>query len=103
MEKRPVCFSVSAIEEIQKEFGDLNNMGKGLTKQDLGVIDRVLTILLNAGERYCKGMGIDCPPPLKCRPADLLDAHEAADIVHEIFKAIQNDSERSVEVVSKNA
>lgn len=101
-EKRPICFSLSAIEDIQKEFGGLENMGSGLSSNNISAVDKVLGILFDAGRRYCEGVGIDCPAPLKCRPADLMDAQEAAQIVHKIYEAMQKDSSRDVEVASKN-
>ena len=100
-EKRPVCFSLSAIEDIQDAFGGLDEMRDGLVSGKIKVINTVLEILLRAGEAYCKGMGIDCPPPLKCRPADLIDATDAS-IVTQIFEAINDDSERSIETQGKN-
>lgn len=101
-EKHPVCFSLSAIEAIEEEFGSLDEMRDGLTKGSVKAINSVLEIMLDAGRAYCNGMGIDCPPRLKCRPADLIDVSDT-DVVKDIFAVMSGDSERSVEVRSKNA
>lgn len=100
-EKRPVCFSLSAIEEIEEKFGGLDKMRDGLTKGKVKTITTVLEIMLRAGENYCKGMGIDCPPPLKCRPSDLIDVRDKS-VVEQIFAAISADSERDIELSGKN-
>lgn len=101
-EKHPVCFSLSAIEDIEDEFGSLDQMREDLTNGKIKAINTVLEIMLNAGRAYCVGMGMECPPRLKCRPADLIDVTDS-DVVKDIFAVIGGDSERSVEVRSKNA
>lgn len=101
-EKHPVCFSLSAIEEIEDEFGSLDQMREDLTNGKIKAINTVLEIMLNAGRAYCVGMGMECPPRLKCRPADLIDVTDS-DVVKDIFAVIGGDSERTVEVRSKNA
>lgn len=101
-EKHPVCFSLSAIESIEDEFGSLDTMRDGLAKGSVKAINTVLEIMLEAGRAYCLGMGMDCPPKLRCRPADLIDVTDT-DVVKDIFAVISGDSERSVEVRSKNA
>lgn len=100
-EKRPVCFSLSAIEDIEEAFGGLDAMQKQLVAGKVKAINTVLEIMLRAGEAYCKGMDIPCPPPLKCRPADLIDVRDGS-IVHQIFDAIQGDTERDIETQRKN-
>ena len=95
-EKRPVCFSLSAIEEIMDEFGSLDKMKTELTGGNVRAINRVLEIMLDAGAAYCKGMGIDCPPKLQCRPGDLIGVGDTG-VMTQIFEAIREDSERSVE------
>lgn len=101
-EKHPVCFSLSAIEAIEDEFGSLDKMRDGLTKGSIKAINTVLEIMLNAGRAYCIGMGIELPEKMKCRPSDLIDVTDT-DIVKDIFSVINDDSERTVEVRSKNA
>lgn len=101
-EKRPVCFSLSAIERIQDEFGGLDEMRDALVEGKVSAINTVLDIMLSAGEAYCRGMDIPCPPTLKCRPGDLIDVSDK-EIVSEIFAAMANDAQRGVETKdSKN-
>ena len=101
-EKHPACFSLSAIEAIEDEFGSLDKMREDLASGSIKAINSVLEIMLDAGRAYCTGMGMDLPPKLKCRPADLIDVTDT-EVVHDIFAVISGDSERSVEVRSKNA
>lgn len=100
-EKHPACFSLSAIEEIEDEFGSLDKMVKELNAGKVKAVGKVLDIMLRAGRAYCTGMGIVCPPPLKCKPADLIDVTDAS-IITDIFSVINNDTERTVEAKSKN-
>ena len=101
-EKHPVCFSLSAIEAIEDEFGSLDTMREDLAKGSVKAINSVLEIMIDAGRAYCIGMGMDCPPKLKCRPADLIDVTDT-NVVEEIFAVMSGDAERTVEVRSKNA
>lgn len=96
-EKRPVCFSLSAIEAIEDEFGSLDGMREALTAGKVSAINKVLETMLRAGRAYCEGTGTECPPPLKCRPGDLIDATDT-EIVAQIFSAMTNDTGRTVEV-----
>ena len=97
-----MCFSLSAIEAIEDEFGSLDEMRDGLVKGKVKTINAVLEIMIDAGRAYCIGMGEEVPPRLKCRPSDLIDVRDP-DIVKNIFAVISGDTERTVEVRSKNA
>lgn len=102
----PLCFSLAASEKISDEFGGFEEMQQQLSGKDTGklakAIDKVLMILMDAGQTYCKMAGIECPPPLECRPADLIDISDPESI-RAIFSAISTSNEREVEVASKNA
>lgn len=104
--KYPLVFSLAASEKISDAFGGFDKMQKSLTTTDTGklakTIDTMLSILMDAGQKYCKMAGIECPPPLDCRPADLIDISDPT-AVSAIFTAISASNEREVEVVSKNA
>ena len=100
-EKRPVCFSLSAIEDIEDEFGGLDEMKKALLAGKVKAINKVLEIMLRSGEAYCRGMDLPCPPPLKCRPGDLVDVRDQS-VISQIFDAIKSDSERNIETQGKN-
>lgn len=99
--KRPVCFSLAAAEEFEKEFGSLTDMNEALVNGKAAAINKILDIMFRAGTIYCNEVGMECPPPLKCRPADLIDVRDKT-IVSQIFAALSQDSERTVEVKSKN-
>ena len=100
--KRPVVFSMRAVKNIQDAFGGMEKMSEGVIDRDIGIVSRVLEILLDAGQAYCEGTGTECPPPLKCPPADIMDISETQAAVEMIFEVIKADSERTVEVSSKN-
>lgn len=100
-EKHPVCFSLSAIEAIEEEFGSLDNMREGLVGGKVKAINRVLEIMIDAGRAYCAAMDLKCPPKLKCRPGDLIDITDG-DIVKDILGAMAADGERKIETKGKN-
>lgn len=104
-EKHPMCFSLSAVEALTDEFGDLENMRKAIAEngnmaEQIKATNKVLEVLLDAGRKYCKEMGIDLPPAIKCRPADLIDITDPS-AVQAIFSTISTNSEREVEAKSK--
>lgn len=100
----PLCFSLSAAEEIEEKLGSLSDLGEVIVTNgspNVKAVDTMLMILMEAGQRYCKAAGIECPPPLPCRPADVIDLSDPA-AVNAIFAAVSNGKEREVEAVSKN-
>lgn len=105
-EKHPLCFSLSATEEICEKFGSLDGMGKALEEDDfktrIGNIDSILTILMKGGRRYCEVMGQELPLPLPCRPADVLGVFDK-DAIAAIRETISRDSARTVEAKPKKA
>lgn len=105
-ERHPLCFSLTAIESISEEWGDMDGMSKAISDTEnlagkLNAINRLLEILIAAGRRYGEMVGMELPPPLKCRPGDLIDITDS-DAISNIFAAITNDSKRDVEAASKN-
>lgn len=104
-EKHPMCFSLSAVEALCDEFGDLENMRKAVTDsgtlaEQIKATNTVMSVLIDAGRKYCAEMGIELPPAIKCRPADLIDITDPS-AVQAIFSTISSDSEREVEARSK--
>lgn len=99
----PICFSGAAIEDIVAAFGGMEAMSEGLLGQDITVVGKVITILINAGSEYCRMMDLEYPPTPKGRIMALVGIKEMKDMVEQIFTAMTEDSERSVEVRSKNA
>ena len=96
-EGRPVCFSATAIEEIYEGFGDFVKWQESLTSGDVKAINKTLEIAFRAGELYCKGFDIECPPPLKCRPSDIILFQDLNRIVEELFEAFVEDTKREIE------
>ena len=106
-EKHPMCFSLSAVEALCDEFGDIKELPARLKSGTLGdqakTLDKILCILLNAGRKYCEIAGEELPEKLKCRPADVLDISEMKDSIAGVFEIFANDAKREVEAKTKNA
>ena len=104
-ELHPLCFNLSATEEIIDAFGTMEAMQDAVVGDDvlrkIKAIDTVLSILLRAGRRYCNEMGIEMPPEIRCRPGDLLDVTDPKAITA-IFEALSAGSEREIEAAPKN-
>ncbi len=100
----PLCFSLTASQELSDAFGGLDKMTKELTGKDMGkmvkAVNITLTALMKAGRIYCEAVGQECPEPLPCSPCDVIDMTDPESI-KAIFAAINGDSERTVE--TKNA
>lgn len=106
--KHPLRLSLGAAEKLSEEFGSLDAMEGALLGKDIPqaesirIIDRVLTILMEAGRIYASASGEELPPKLTCRPVDLIDAGDPA-ALQSILAAMTNDTDRTVETVAKNA
>ena len=98
----PLCWSLAVTEKLTDEFGSLESAMDAAKDGSIKVICRMLDLLLEAGQNYCKVAGIECPPPLPCRAADVIDVSEP-EAVTQVFKAMAAGNERKVEVVEKNA
>jgi len=98
----PLCFSLSATEKLTEEFGSLENMQSAMGENSVKAITKILDVLLEAGQKYCSVAGIECPPPLPCRAADVIDLSDP-EAVTAIFRAMKAGNDREVEVAEKNA
>lgn len=105
-EKHPLCFSLSAMEHVVEEFGDIESMFSKMQSDNMGerihTITTLLNILIDSGRKYCDLMGIEMPPPIRGNVGDLIDVTDA-DAIRAIFNVITNDTQRTVEAKSKNA
>ena len=105
-EQHPMCFSLTASEELSSEFGGLEKMQNALESRDIAqvakAVDKVLACLLKAGRIYVGATGGQLPAELPCRPADLIDVTDG-EAVRAIFTAISADTARTVETKTKNA
>lgn len=105
--KHPLRLSLGASEKISDEFGSLDSMQKSLLNKDISqgdsirIIDRVLTILMEAGRIYASACGDELPPELTCRPVDLIDASDPV-AIQAIISAMKDDTDRTVETEVKN-
>jgi len=103
--KYPLCFSLAASQKISDEFGGMDKMQEALGSGDIGkmahAVDVVLSTLMDAGQIYCRMANMECPEPLSCRPADVIDLSDP-EAIKTIFAAMAVGSERDVEVASKN-
>ena len=103
-EEYPIVFNGYALREIQNKFGKLANLKTAMVvdeEPNFEAISNVASILLEAGQRYCKTVGKDCPPPL--RPwEDVLDLSDMS-LLEKLFETISKGMEREIETVSKNS
>lgn len=97
----PLCFSYRAAQAVEEAFGSLEAMAEQVEHEKLSVsvpaTDTMLGILMEAGRVYTEANGGEVPPPIKCRPSDLLPANNIREL-RKAFACIVNDSEREVEV-----
>lgn len=101
----PMVFNLVAAEQIEERFGGLDGLQAALTTRRFGdmakAVDGAFGILMDAGREYCQAAGIDCPPPLPCRPSAIIDLTDPEELKM-IFAAISGDAKRAVEVSGKN-
>lgn len=98
----PIVFNGYAMRELQHKFGKLSDLGNALNadgEPNFTAIADIANILLEAGQRYCKVVGKDCPPPM--RPwEDVVDLTDTR-IIEKLFTTISKGMTREVETVSK--
>lgn len=97
--KYPLCFSLAVAEELDEHFGGLDKMADELTSKDIKKVARatdvVLVAMMKAGRIYAGAMGEEVPPPIPCKPSDLLDPREGR-AISAIFTAVKSDGARKV-------
>ena len=100
----PLCFSLTASQELAEAFGGLDKMSKELASSDMAKMCKAVNVTLNAlmkaGRIYAGAIGRECPEPLPCEPCDVIDMTDPESI-KAIFAAINGDTERSVETKKK--
>lgn len=104
-QRYPLRFTLAAEERLSEYFGGMENMAaafsNGNEAKTIFALDKVLTILLDAGRAYADACGEELPPKLTCRPVELLDARDPG-ALRAVFGVIKGDTEREVEVEAKN-
>lgn len=105
-QKHPMCFSLAASERVDEEFGSLDaflaEVQSGDTRRIARASDKMITILMAAGRTYVGALGEELPPPIPCRPADLIAVSDKESI-KAIFSTVRDDTAREVEASTKNA
>ena len=105
-QKHPMCMSLAAAERIDEEFGSmdamLDELHCGEVKRVARAADKVIQILMQAGRVYASAMGETPPPPIPCRPADLIAVSDRESL-QAIFSTMNDDTKREVETEGKNA
>ncbi len=100
-EQHPLCFSMTAAQNLTRHFGSMEEFGEQLMHEDATIRrDAVcdgLTELLKAGRIYAKAMGEPLPKELPCAVADILRP-ETAPLVALIVAVVQGDARREVEI-----
>ena len=80
-------------------------MGDALTGTDMAgqvdALDDVLTTLMKAGHIYASACGEELPPPIPCKPSDLIDAADGT-ALKAVLETMHGDAKREVEAVTKN-
>ena len=105
-ERHPLCFSLSAIEQIADTFGGIEEMQAALgddsnTVKQMKNVITLLKILMRAGRRYYKLMDEELPRDLIDNVGDLLDFSDPR-ATAAVFEAIGAGSEEEIKTQSKN-
>lgn len=100
-EEHPLCFSFSAIEEITDKFGGMSEMQEVLFSDDLGkqmkAVGQLLAILLKAGRRHAKLVGLPLPKEIEGDITDLLGVSEVATALTKVVETTSNDSSQEID------
>ena len=100
-EKHPLCFSMSAAQNLTRHFGSMEEMGEQIMNDDVSVrraaVVDVLSEMIRAGRVYAKAMGYDVPKPIPCDIADILEP-DTVPLVGLILSVLRRDSSRDIEI-----
>lgn len=100
-DKQPMCFSMTAAQNLTRHFGSIEEMGEQLMNEDVSIrrdaINDALAELIRAGRAYAKAKGDPLPPELPCAVADVVGP-ETVPLVTLILNVLKRDSAREVEI-----
>ena len=100
-EKHPLCFSMSAAQNLTRHFGSMEEMGEQIMNEDVSVrraaVVDVIAEMIRSGRVYAKAMGYDVPNPIPCDIADILEP-DTVPLVGLILSVLRRDSSRDVEI-----
>lgn len=98
-ERHPLCFSMSAAQNLADKFGSIEEMGNQLICDDVSTrraaINDALGELLRAGRAYAKAKGDDLPKELACAVADVIGPDTIQPITL-ILSVLRGDSAREI-------
>ena len=102
-EEHPICFSAEAMEMIEDEFGGMQEWSEKLQSGTVvKTYNKTIEIFLNAGRDRMITEGKECPPPLKGKVSSLMGMDDLQAAMGKVMECVSADSERTVEVRSKN-
>lgn len=97
-----LCFSARVVRSCAKRYGSVEKINEALsTGTEADIMDEsfwMLAEMMDAGARYAKLEGLECPEPLSVD--DLYDTCSMEDIIsmkERIFETVSNGNERNVE------
>lgn len=98
-EQHPLCFSMTAAQNLTEKFGSMEEMGDQLMGDDVGMrrtaINDALMELLRAGRAYARAKGDALPKELPCAVSDVIGP-ETLPQVALILSVMKGDSAREV-------
>ena len=106
--KYPMCFTPAVTEELEEEFGSLNDIVGGLSNdgKQMKALNTMVDALMAAGRRYAMLIGLECPEPLPCRAADVIDMTDPEtikELMQIVSRTISAGSARQVETKNPEA
>ncbi len=100
-EQHPLCFSMTAAQNLTRHFGSMEQFGEQLMHEDATIrrdaVCDALTELLKAGRKYATAVGDPLPKEIPCKVSDILRP-ETAPLVALIVAVMQGDARREVEI-----
>lgn len=103
-QKHPMCFSYTAMAELEEHFGSLEAMEEQLGAEKLSIyvpaVNALLETLMRAGRIYASAIGEELPPPLTCKVVDVISLEDKREIIT-AYRTITGHSKREVEVAAK--
>lgn len=100
-EQHPLCFSMTAAQNLTRHFGSMEQFGEQLMHEDATIrrdaVCDALTELLRAGRKYATAVGDPLPRELPCAVSDILPP-TTAPLVALLVSVMRSDAQREVEI-----
>lgn len=96
-----LCFSGRTMRACTERYGDVSKIAEALdTKDTVKALDEtiwLLSALMDAGARYCRLNGVQCPNPLNCDELyDRVDPSDLSGLSYKIISTINSGKEATV-------